>query len=39
MEAAVYYRANRPLTVEGLELLEPQRNEVTVRVVRGIIQL
>ncbi|MCH6556016.1 MAG: alcohol dehydrogenase catalytic domain-containing protein [Chloroflexi bacterium] len=32
MKAAVYYRANQPLTVEELELLEPQRNEVTVRI-------
>ncbi len=30
MKTAVYYRANQPLTVEELELLEPQRNEVTV---------
>lgn len=32
MKAAVYYRANQPLTVEELELLEPQRNEVMVRI-------
>ncbi len=39
MKAAVYYRANRPLTVEGVELLEPRRNEVSVRVARSIIQI
>jgi Zn-dependent alcohol dehydrogenase len=32
MKAAVYYRPNQPLTVEELDLLEPQRGEVTVRV-------
>ena len=32
MKAAVYYRPNQPLSVEELDLLEPQRNEVTVRV-------
>ena len=32
MKAAVYYRPNQPLTVEDLELLEPQRNEVMVRI-------
>ena len=39
MKAAVYYRANQPLTVEELELLEPQRDKLTVRVARSIIQL
>ena len=39
MKAAVYYRANQSLTVEELELLEPRRDEVTVRVERSIIQL
>ena len=32
MKAAVYYRPNEPLSLEELELLEPQRNEVTVRI-------
>ncbi len=31
MKAAVYYRPHEPLSLEELELLEPQQNEVTVR--------
>lgn len=31
MKAAVYYRPHEPLSVEEIDLLEPQRNEVTVR--------
>ena len=31
MKAAVYYRPNEPLALEEVELLAPQRNEVTVR--------
>jgi len=36
MQAAVYYRADQPLATEELELLEPQRNEVTVRVAAAL---
>ncbi len=32
MKAAVYYRGGEPLRVEEVELLEPQRQEVTVRI-------
>src|SRR3990170_1756907 len=32
MKAAVYYRPHEPLSVEDVELLPPERNEVAVRV-------
>ncbi len=32
MKAAVYYRPHEPLSVEEVELLEPQRQEATVRI-------